>query len=106
MPEENIPDIEKEEEDKPNFPASRKESIEEIKAKSEAARQDAKTRHDLSRDTWVTIAGFVLIFILLVGSGIVSWVSDEKSHITSFLHLLSSSIMLIMGYIFGTRNSQ
>jgi hypothetical protein len=103
MPEENIPEIEKEE-DKPNRPPQR-ESVEEIQAKSEAARQEAKNKHELSGDTGVTIAGLGLILLLLAGSGFVSWVADEKPYVTSFLNLLSSSVMLIIGYIFGRKNN-
>jgi cobalamin biosynthesis protein CobD/CbiB len=105
MPEENIPEIKKEE-DKPNSGITPKKSIEEITARTEAAIKGAKAQHDLSKDTWVTIAGLILILILLTGSGVISWISSEKPYVTSFLNLLSSSIMLIMGYIFGTRNNQ
>jgi hypothetical protein len=100
VPEVNI------EEDVPLEYENTNDDVERIKQKHAEAREDAKTKHALSKDTWVTIAGLILILILLTGSGIISWVSCEKPYVTSFLNLLSSSIMLIMGYIFGTRNNQ
>jgi hypothetical protein len=102
----DVPEVNIEEDVPLEYESANDDDIEHIKQKHAEAREDAKTQHALSKDTWVTIAGLILILILLTGSGIISWVSSEKPYVTAFLNLLSSSIMLIMGYIFGTRNNQ
>jgi hypothetical protein len=98
----------KNEEDQPKKAVPVSKSIEEIKARSDAATQEAKTRHYLSRDTWVTLAGLILVLLLIGCSGAFAgiWADNEKPYVTSFLNLLSSSVMLIIGYIFGRKNDQ
>ena len=92
------------EEDTPKFEQQLQiASIEEIKVEREEKRKDADSEHARKRDTYVTIAGLILVLIIIG----LYWATfsfmkpNEYSH--SFFNLLNSVIMLIIGYIFGTK---
>ena len=90
------------EEDKPKIGmAIPKARLEEIKTAREEARKDADSDHSRKRDTWVTIAGLILVCVLIILYMITVYQNQPNEYKTSFLHLLSSVVMLIIGYIFG-----
>lgn len=75
-------------------------SIEEMKAKGEEERKNAETEHSRKRDTWVTLAGlFLLLFFVMLYWATASFM-EPSDNLLTFLHVLSSVIMLIIGYIF------
>jgi hypothetical protein len=75
-----------------------------LKEREAEKRRYEKHRHKLAKDTWITIAALVLVLALIIIDGVVSFKSGEKEHVSGFLHMLTSCIMLVMGYLFGTRN--
>jgi len=92
------------EEDYPKVgPVIPRASIEEIKVKGEEARRDADSEHSRKRDTWVTVAGLILVFILMLLYWFTAFLIKPNDYLSSFLYLLNSVIMLIIGYIFGTK---
>ena len=92
------------EEDSPKIESLQpKARIEEIKAEREEARKDADSEHSRKRDTWVTISGLILVFILLLLYWFTAFLLKPNDYLSAFLYLLNSVIMLIIGYIFGTK---
>jgi hypothetical protein len=103
MWEEGLPEIEKEEDSSDPLDIPRG-SIEEIKVTREEDRRDADSAHARNRDTLITIAGMILIFVLVcMYSNIIRTPPPDKEAMSLFLNLLDSVIMLIIGYIFGTK---
>jgi hypothetical protein len=103
MLEKSIPEIEKEEDGPVSRPAPRY-AVEEIKTEREEARKDADSAHARNRDTWVTVSGMVLILILIfLYKCTVKTPPPNENTASLFLNLLESVIMLIIGYIFGTK---
>jgi hypothetical protein len=103
MLEASIPEIEKEE-DRPDLAVLQKDSVEEIKARREEARKDADSAHARNRDTWITIAGMILVLIMVaIYNYTVRKPPPDKDTTSLFLNLLDSVIMLVIGYIFGTK---
>jgi len=96
-----LPSIE--EDDQRTAPLYQKASIEEIKTRREEARKDADSQHARIRDTWVTVAGLILILILIFGYFYAVQFSQKNDYTASLLNLLNSVVMLIIGYIFGTK---
>jgi len=102
-----VPEITPVEEDSPDIEQPPpKANPEEIKVKREEDRKDADSDHARKRDTWVTIAGLILIFILIIGYFIAVGCFPDNEHITSLLDLIKAVVMLIIGYIFGTKTTQ
>jgi len=92
------------EEDDPKIETPlQKASIEEIKTRREEARKDADSQHARIRDTWVTVAGLILILVLIFGYFYAVQFSQKNEYTASLLNLLNSVVMLIIGYIFGTK---
>jgi di/tricarboxylate transporter len=97
-----IPD----EEDDPKIDALLpKVFFDKTREEREEARKDADSEHSRKRDMWVTIAGLILVFVLIILYWItISWLKSNDNT-QGFLYLLNSVIMLIIGYIFGTKIS-
>jgi len=75
-------------------------NIEEMKAREKADRKKAAAEYFMKRDKWVTLAGLLLVFLLiLIFAGFVL-VYEPNPRVSSLLYLLNSVIMLIIGYIF------
>ena len=99
-----IPPLPSIEEDGPKIEqAMPRASIEEIKIQREEARKDADSQHARIRDTWVTVAGLILILVLISGYFYAVLFSERNDYTASLLNLLNSVVMLIIGYIFGTK---
>jgi cation transport ATPase len=92
------------EEDSPktDFPLQT-DRIEELKTKREEDRKDADSQHARTRDTWVTIAGLILVLILIIGYFIAVGSFPKNEYVPSLLDLIKAVVMLIIGYIFGTK---
>jgi cation transport ATPase len=92
------------EEDSPKVETSiSKVRIDEIKTKRDEDRKDADSQHARTRDTWITIAGLILVLILIAGYFYAVQFLPKNDYIASLLNLLNSVVMLIIGYIFGTK---
>jgi cation transport ATPase len=101
-----IPSIPQFEEDNPKTePLSPEVRLDILKAQSEEARKDADSDHARKRDTWVTIAGFTLVLVLIVVYWLTAFLMKPNDYLSHFLNLLNSVVMLILGYIF-TKISQ
>jgi hypothetical protein len=104
MPGKTIPEIGEEEQDVPTSKTFTKARIEKIRLEREEDRKDADSAHARIRDTWVTVAGMVLILLLIVMHYLLAWFPpSNKEYGLPFMKLVESVIMLIIGYIFGTK---
>ncbi|MDR0303074.1 MAG: hypothetical protein LBI04_12285 [Treponema sp.] len=74
--------------------------LEELKAEREEARRDADADHARKRDTWVTFSGLILVFMLILIYWFTSFLLKPNDYLASFLYLLNSVVMLVLGYIF------
>jgi hypothetical protein len=83
-----------------------KTSSEEIKTQREEARKDADSKHARLRDSLITGAGLAMVLILIGGYFYAVRCFPENEHITSLLDLLKAVIMLIIGYVFGTKTQR
>jgi hypothetical protein len=103
MSDADLPEIDKEEDSSLSsfLPNDR---IEEIKAKREEDRKDADSAHARSRDTLVTISGMILVLVLIIlYNCAIEKTLPDREFASLFLNLLDSVVMLIIGYIFGTK---
>ena len=101
-----IPSIVIEEDDPKTDYSHHKKSIKEIKESGKEARKKAKSDYSRKRDTWVTISGLILVFVLIAFYLLAVLFAGKNDYMTSFLYLLNSVVMLIIGYIFGTKNTR
>jgi hypothetical protein len=99
----NIASVPVEEDSPENEQPSPKARVELLQAERAEDRKDADSDHARKRDTWVTIAGFILIFVLIIGYFIAVGCFPDNEHITSLLDLIKTVVLLIIGYIFGTK---
>lgn len=72
----------------------------------EQERKDAESAHSLKISSWRNIAGLILVGILLIMTCGVAVYFKEPDYVKSFITLSSSSLMLILGYLFGTKDKQ
>ena len=103
----SIPEIPSLEIDKPKTElpqhGRKKANVDEIKEKGKQKRKNAAFKYFRKRDMRVTIAGLVIVCVLIGLYFIVAL--REHQHLSSFLYLLNSVVMLIMGYLF-TKTTQ
>jgi len=78
-------------------------SAEKMKAEREEERKDADSKYARNRDMWVTIAGLILVLLLITLYALAAFIAERNDYVTSLLYLLNSVVMLIIGYIFGTK---
>jgi len=95
--EEDSPDVEK---------PSPEARLKKIKVERAEARKDADSNYARSRDMGVTIAGLALVFVLIIMYFIAVVYFPDNEHISSLLDLIKAVVMLIIGYIFGTKITQ
>jgi hypothetical protein len=77
-----------------------------LKLEREEARKDADSSYARFRDRWVTLAGIMLVIVLIALYFVTVVFFEENSGVSSLLYLLNSVIMLIIGYVFGTKTTK
>jgi hypothetical protein len=96
-----VPPLPAVEEDDPKItPLFPKAKIKELKAKGKQTRKNADSDYARKRDMVVTVTGIVLVFILILLYWLTAFLIRPNDYLSSFLYLLNSVIMLILGYIF------
>ena len=63
----------------------------------------SEVRHRHSMDKWITIGGFILIFLFGLGEFVLVVVNKNSEWIKEFFSHAGSASMLILGYLFGSR---
>jgi len=96
-----IPPLPIAEEDDPKAePFFQKAKIKELKAKGKQTRKNADADYARKRDMVVTVTGIVLVFLLIMLYWFTAFLLKPNEYLSSFLYLLNSVVMLILGYIF------
>ncbi len=72
---------------------------------SGASGLDPEKAHKFRVEYVIIGGGFFLIAACLLGSFIIAVRSDMPEYIKAFLNLSQSAAMLVLGYLFGTRNN-
>ena len=72
---------------------------------SGASGLDPEKAHKFRVEYVIIGGGFILIAGCLIGSFIIAFRSDNAEYVKAFLNLAQSAAMLVLGYLFGTRNN-
>ncbi|MDR0978117.1 MAG: hypothetical protein LBL71_03670 [Endomicrobium sp.] len=77
------------------------------RVKREEDRKDKALSHFHNVENWITIAGFIFVSLFGLGQFLIAFFKGEPNAMkNSFFYTSNSAFMLILGYLFGKRDSK
>ncbi|MDR2427276.1 MAG: hypothetical protein LBD46_08900 [Endomicrobium sp.] len=99
----NIPEITKEEDIPPK--ENTYITLDPVKQR-EQDREDAKQKHSATMDKAISLMGLVLLCIFVIFAFIMCIISNNVSLTEKFISMISSAVLLIIGYLFGSKEKK